>query len=121
MFSSGLTVETKLNFKVVRNAAFPDHRLSYTGKTSYRTLIEARKVALVQNVPDAVVFWHAPKGKWVYTCNLGGDVYEVTTMVNEPAAGKETVSWGQQAPVKRMLDHFSVSLCEGLFSILRRS
>ncbi|KAL1989246.1 hypothetical protein VTN96DRAFT_8 [Rasamsonia emersonii] len=40
---------------VVRNFAFPDHRISYTGKTAYRVVVREEDIAPL-NIPDAVTF-----------------------------------------------------------------
>ena len=57
-----------------------------------------------------MIFWHAPRGEWVYTCNLGGDVFELTTMTNEPLTEDEQhrVSWGEESNVEKMTRHFPV-------------
>lgn len=96
------------DLKVVRHAAFPEHRITYTGRTSYRTLVRTDEVERIKEIPDAVAFWHGPKGKWVYTCNLGGNVYEITTMAGESPEGKDAVSWGQEATIEQMTDHYQV-------------
>ncbi|KAF2712172.1 salicylate hydroxylase [Pleomassaria siparia CBS 279.74] len=94
---------------MVRNHAFPEHKISYTGRTVYRTLLPTDLARRVSGLPvDAVIFWHAPKGQWVYTCNLGGGVYELTVMTNEPLTDTEQqcVSWGEDAEVGSMSSHF---------------
>lgn len=96
----------------MRSFAFPEHKITYTGRTVYRTLIPVEEVRRIEGLPvDAVAFWHAPKGEWVYTCNLGGKDFELTVMTNEPLAEheKERVSWGEPANVSDMTRHFPVS------------
>ncbi|KAK6826343.1 hypothetical protein RU639_005445 [Aspergillus parasiticus] len=56
---------------VVRQFSFPDHRISYTGTTAFRALVNADDILSIPNFPDAVTFWHGPT--------------------------RETVSWGQDA------------------------
>ncbi|TVY51379.1 Salicylate hydroxylase [Lachnellula cervina] len=90
---------------VVRNFAFPDHRVGYTGKTSYRTIVSTEEIAKVNGVPDAVTFWHGPSS-WLYTCPLGNGQFEVTTMTSEPDLQYEKVSWGQDATVEENAKHF---------------
>ncbi|KAE8166062.1 monooxygenase [Aspergillus tamarii] len=80
---------------VVRQFAFPDHRISYTGTTAFRALVNADDILSIPNFPDAVTFWHGPT-RWVYTCNLNRGIYEVTARTDIPETG-ETVSWGQDA------------------------
>ncbi|KAL5049789.1 hypothetical protein BDW71DRAFT_204482 [Aspergillus fruticulosus] len=76
---------------VVRQFAFPEHELLYTGKTAYRGLIPAEKLLAINGFPDAVTFWHGP-GDWVYTCNLRHGLYELTCMAGVPEP--ENKSWG---------------------------
>ncbi|TVY93395.1 Salicylate hydroxylase [Lachnellula willkommii] len=90
---------------VVRNFAFPDHRVGYTGKTSYRTILSTQEIAKVGGVPDAVTFWHGPNS-WLYTCPLGNGQFEVTTMTSEPDLQYDKVSWGQVATVEENARHF---------------
>ncbi|KAF2805842.1 salicylate hydroxylase [Mytilinidion resinicola] len=115
-FANGVTDEVDLLIgadgirSVVREVAFPEHRIAYTGRTSYRTLVRAQDVAVVKgmgNEKEAVAFWHAPGGRWAYTCNLSGGVFEITTMVREEAEGVERVSWGQDVAAEKMLEHFA--------------
>lgn len=92
---------------MVRNFAFPDHQISYIGRTSYRTVITAKEIAKIDGVPDAVTFWHGPNS-WLYTCPLGDGKFEITTMTPEPASEKEKASWGQDATIEENLRHFQV-------------
>ncbi|KAJ1712318.1 hypothetical protein CA14_007629 [Aspergillus flavus] len=80
---------------VVRQFSFPDHRISYTGTTAFRALVNADDILSIPNFPDAVTFWHGPT-RWVYTCNLNRGIYEVTARTDLPETS-ETVSWGQDA------------------------
>lgn len=96
-----------LFLKVVRNFVFPNHRISYIGRTSYRTVVTSKEIATVAGVPDAVTFWHGPNS-WLYTCPLGDNKFEITTNTPEPASEKERVSWGQDATVEENARHFEV-------------
>ncbi|KAF8854899.1 hypothetical protein BDZ45DRAFT_706354 [Acephala macrosclerotiorum] len=80
---------------VVRNFAFPDHQISYIGRTSYRTVITTEEIATIDGVPDAL-----------YTCPLGDGKFEITTMTPELTSEKEKVSWGQDATIEENLRHF---------------
>ncbi|KAF7594634.1 hypothetical protein BBP40_008724 [Aspergillus hancockii] len=80
---------------VVRQFAFPDHRIGYTGTTAFRALVDANEILSIPNFPDAVTFWHGPT-RWVYTCNLNNGIYEVTARTDLPETS-ETVSWGEDA------------------------
>ncbi|KAL4754974.1 hypothetical protein BDW72DRAFT_164783 [Aspergillus terricola var. indicus] len=77
----------------VRQFAFPEYKLLYTGKTAYRGLIPAEKLLAINGFPDAVTFWHGPKD-WVYTCNLRHGLYELTCMAGVPEP--ENSSWGER-------------------------
>ncbi|KAN0102110.1 FAD/NAD(P)-binding domain containing protein [Hyaloscypha variabilis] len=92
---------------VVRSFAFPDHKIGYTGRTAYRTIVTPADISTVPGVPDAVTFWHGPHS-WLYTCALGANRYEITTMTRDVAeqSEKEMVSWGQGATTKQMTDNF---------------
>lgn len=95
---------------VIRHAAFPNHHIAYTGRSSYRTLVRSSELSRMPGaVSGSVIFWHAPKGRWAYTCNLGGNVFEITTMVNEPPGEDEAAraSWAEQASVSATTDHFA--------------
>jgi hypothetical protein len=61
-------------------------------------------------MPDAVTFWYGPHS-WLYTCALGANRYEITTMTRDLAeqSEKEKVSWGQDATTQKMADNFKVS------------
>ncbi|KAL5002640.1 monooxygenase [Aspergillus recurvatus] len=78
---------------VVRQFAFPEYKLFYTGKTAYRGLILAERLLAIDGFPDAVTFWHGP-GDWVYTCNLRHGLYELTCMAGVPEP--ENKSWGER-------------------------
>jgi salicylate hydroxylase len=94
---------------VARNFAFPNNRVSYIKRTSYRTIITSDEIATVAGVPDAVTFWHGPDS-WPYACGLGDNKFEITTSTLEPASEKEKVSWGQDATVEDNARHFKVCL-----------
>ncbi|CRG88311.1 UNC93-like protein C922,05c [Talaromyces islandicus] len=83
---------------VVRKFAFPDHKISYIGRTAYRAILPAEDILSIPNFPDAVTFWHGPTD-WVYTCNLNGGKYEITVNAVEPADNAR-VSWGEKATLE---------------------
>ncbi|GAM43120.1 monoxygenase [Talaromyces pinophilus] len=83
---------------VVRSFAFPDHKISYTGRTAYRGLVPTEEILSIPNFPDAVTFWHGPSD-WVYTCNLNGGVYEITVNADE-SEEVARVSWGEKATLE---------------------
>ncbi|KAJ4313542.1 hypothetical protein N0V84_009360 [Fusarium piperis] len=91
---------------VVRQFAFPSHGIAYTGATSYRTVIRKSDALAINGVPNAVTFWHGTDGKWVYTCPLGGDDFEITTKISE-ADFEGRSSWGKEASVHQFVDSFT--------------
>ncbi|KAL6230785.1 hypothetical protein BDW75DRAFT_234150 [Aspergillus navahoensis] len=78
---------------VVRQFAFPEHKLLYTGKIAYRGLISTERLLAINGFPDAVTFWHGPSN-WVYTCNLRHGLYELTCMAEVPEP--ENKGWGER-------------------------
>ncbi len=94
--------------QVARAYAFPQHKIGYTGRKAFRSLVTHEEMAKIPNVPDAVTFWHGPNA-WLYTCRLGSNTYEITTMVTEPDETKSQVSWGQDASIDQVTPHFEVS------------
>ncbi|KAK6390595.1 hypothetical protein LTR65_005466 [Meristemomyces frigidus] len=110
-FANGFTDEVDLLVggdgvrSVVRKSMFPDHTVSYVGRTAYRAVVTSGEIATVPDVPDAVTFWHGPNS-WLYTCPLGDNKFEITTITREPAALKEKVSWGLDADLEDNARHF---------------
>ncbi|RAH73788.1 FAD/NAD(P)-binding domain-containing protein [Aspergillus aculeatinus CBS 121060] len=88
----------------VRQFAYPDYRLRYTGTTAYRALADASDILSIPGFPDANTFWHGPHNR-LYTCNLRSNVYEIAARVRltEDAA---PVSWGQDASVEDFGERF---------------
>ncbi|KAM0425549.1 hypothetical protein ACHAPT_009341 [Fusarium lateritium] len=91
---------------VVRQFTFPSHGIAYTGATSYRTVIRKSDALAINGVPNAVTFWHGTDGKWVYTCPLGGDDFEITAKISE-ADFEGRSSWGKEASVRHFVDSFA--------------
>ncbi|KAK2017519.1 FAD/NAD(P)-binding domain-containing protein [Colletotrichum eremochloae] len=100
-FQDGLTDEVDLLVgadgirSFVRSFAFPSHRIKYNGQSAYRTIIRKSEVEKVDGIPKAPVFWQNTGGKYVFTCPLGGDDFEVTARIRRPIEGQEHVSWGR--------------------------
>ncbi|KAI2628461.1 hypothetical protein GGR54DRAFT_651302 [Hypoxylon sp. NC1633] len=91
---------------VVRHFAFPNHRISYTGATSYRTVVGLDEATRINGLVQAATFWHGTDGKWIYTCPLADNGFEITARVRDPSHPHERVSWGQDAPVGHFTDAF---------------
>jgi len=59
-------------------------------------------------MPWVPVFWHNVGGKYVFTCPLGGDDFEVTARIRQPqpADGQEQVSWGRPYDFRQLLHEY---------------
>ncbi|WWD22597.1 hypothetical protein CI109_107090 [Kwoniella shandongensis] len=101
---------------VVRQHAFPDHRLSYTGKVAYRVIIPAEKVAHVKNIPSGSTFWHTTKTH-VYTDPLDNGLFEIATRAIESEEHGNKVSWGQKVPKSQVVHHYD-GYCETIRQII---
>lgn len=66
------------------------------------------------------IFWHNVGGKYVFTCPLGGDVFEVTARIRRPAEGQEHVSWGQPFELSNILHEYS-GFCPAVREVLKIS
>ncbi|CAK7213434.1 hypothetical protein SBRCBS47491_001796 [Sporothrix bragantina] len=110
LFETGLTDEVDLLIGAdglrspVRDFAFPEYRMSYTGATAYRALVRTSNALEVNGMLPEVIFWHGTDSKWVYTCPLGGDTFEITCRIVEgkDVKGDEQrlrASWGREASV----------------------
>ncbi|WYZ40925.1 hypothetical protein EsH8_IV_001266 [Colletotrichum jinshuiense] len=79
----------------VRSFAFPSHKIKYNGQSAYRTIIHKPTVEKIEGIPKSPVFWQNTGGKYVFTCPLGGDDFEVTARIRRPADDQSHVSWGR--------------------------
>ncbi|KAF5521642.1 2-heptyl-3-hydroxy-4(1H)-quinolone synthase [Colletotrichum aenigma] len=100
-FADGFTDEVDLLIgadgirSFVRSFAFPDHKIKYNGQSAYRTIISKSAALDIEGIPRSPVFWQNVGGKYVFTCPLGGDDFEVTARIRRPTEGQEHVSWGR--------------------------
>ena len=69
-------------------------------------------------MPKSPVFWHNLNGKYVFTCPLGGDVFEVTARIRRPPDGQDQVSWGQPFDLHALLDEYS-EFCAPIRTVLK--
>jgi len=90
---------------VVRKYAFPEHKLSYTGKTAYRVLIPEADIAHIPDIPPSAVFWHTPTTN-VYTKSLDEGKFEIVAGASVPDEAAEKVSWGQEATPEQVIPHY---------------
>ncbi|WVQ82944.1 hypothetical protein IAT38_005080 [Cryptococcus sp. DSM 104549] len=101
---------------VVRGYTFPNHKLSYTGKVAYRTLIPQSKVAHIKDIPRASTFWHTVKTH-VYTDFLDGGLFEIATRALETEENGEKVSWGQTVSKDKVVHHYD-GYCETIRQVI---
>ncbi|KAL1759571.1 hypothetical protein FB107DRAFT_287573 [Schizophyllum commune] len=91
---------------VVRQHAFPTHKLKYTGKVAYRVLIPQEKVAhLLPDIPPASCFWHTRRN-YIYTNVLDNGLFEIATRAEEPEEHGNKVSWGRTVPKEQVVHHY---------------
>ncbi|WVQ72196.1 hypothetical protein IAR50_001742 [Cryptococcus sp. DSM 104548] len=104
---------------VVRQHAFPTHRLTYTGKTAFRTLIPASAVAHIPDLPPSSTFWHTAKTH-VYTDFLDGGLFEIATRAEIPddkENGREKVSWGRKVGKEEVVGYYD-NYCETIRQVI---
>ncbi|WWC97646.1 hypothetical protein V866_004530 [Kwoniella sp. B9012] len=101
---------------VVRQHAFPEHKLSYTGKVAYRTLIPQSAVAHIPNIPQSACFWHT-RNTHVYTDPLDNGLFEIATRADEPEEEVSKVSWGQKVKKNQVVHHYS-NYCETIRQVV---
>ncbi|OJT14496.1 2-heptyl-3-hydroxy-4(1H)-quinolone synthase [Trametes pubescens] len=91
---------------VVRQHAFPEHKLTYTGKVAYRVLIPQEQVAhLLPDLPHASCFWHT-RDTHIYTNVLDNGLFEIATRAVESEEHCNKVSWGQTVPREQVVPHY---------------
>lgn len=95
---------------VVRSFLSPSHKLSYNGQSAYRTILRKSDVEAINGIPKAPIFWQYVGGKYVYTCPLGGDDFELTARIrpdiDEKEAAQQT-SWGQPYDLNKLLPAYA--------------
>ena len=68
----------------MRQFAFPEHHIGYNGSTCYRTLVRTSDAEKINGLlPKGSTFWHGTDKKWVYTCPLAGNGWEITCAIKE--------------------------------------
>ena len=100
----------------VRQHAFPEHKISYTGKVAYRTLIPLEKVAHIDGLPEASTFWHT-KETHVYTAKLDSGLLEIATRASESEEEGNKVSWGQKVSKDKVVRHYR-NYCETIRQVI---
>ncbi|WWC57515.1 uncharacterized protein I303_100047 [Kwoniella dejecticola CBS 10117] len=100
----------------VRQHAFPDHKLTYTGKVAYRVIIPQAEVAHITGIPQAATFWHT-KDTHVYTDPLDNGLFEIATRASEPEEDIKKVSWGQRVKREQVQRHYD-NYCETIKQVI---
>ncbi|CAK7204972.1 hypothetical protein SEUCBS139899_007735 [Sporothrix eucalyptigena] len=89
----------------------PDHKLTYNGQSAYRTILRKSDVAAINGIPAAPIFWQYVGGKYVYTCPLGRDDFELTARIrpdeDDAQEHAKQVSWGQPFDLNKLLPKYT--------------
>ncbi|KAM5346951.1 hypothetical protein ACJ41O_009956 [Fusarium nematophilum] len=91
---------------VVRSFTFPSHKIKYNGQSAYRTIISRADVKALGTIPEAPIFWQNLHGRYVFTCPLGGNDFEVTARISRPSEGQDHVSWGRPFDFKTLVNEY---------------
>ena len=102
--------------QAVRQYAFPDHKLKYTGKVAYRVLIPQSKVAHIRDIPAGSCFWHTADTH-VYTNPLDNGLFEIATRAFATEEHGAKVSWGQVVPKEDVVGHYD-GYCETIREVI---
>ena len=95
---------------VIRQFVAPGHTLEYNGQSAYRTILRKSDVDAINGIPKAPVFWQNVGGKYIYTCPLGGDDFELTVRIRpgeSDADRASRVSWGQPYDLNKLIDQYT--------------
>jgi salicylate hydroxylase len=101
---------------VVRQHAFPDHAIKFTGTTIWRVLIPYASVSKIADMGESTSWWHGPTGH--FYSSLVDDPLEVPgneqlfeiaarSVVDPETATGKRFSWGVPATNERVLSHFT--------------
>ncbi|KAI3539026.1 hypothetical protein CSPX01_09153 [Colletotrichum filicis] len=102
----------------VRSYAFPEHKVKYNGQSAYRTIIHKPTAEKIEGIPKSPVFWQNTGGKYVFTCPLGGDDFEVTARIRRPIEGQEHVSWGRPFDFSTIASEYD-EFCEPVRKVIQ--
>lgn len=100
---------------VVREHAFPEHTIKFTGTTIWRTLIPYSSVKHIPNMGVSTTWWHGPTGH--FYSSLVDDpsetpaeeqLFEIAArgVVDPATETRKRFSWGVPATNERVLSHF---------------
>ncbi|KAK6209884.1 hypothetical protein QIS74_11468 [Colletotrichum tabaci] len=102
----------------VRSFAFPSHKIKYNGQSAYRTIIHRPTAEKIDGIPQSPVFWQNTGGKYVFTCPLGGDDFEVTARIRRPIEGQQHVSWGRPFDFSTIASEYD-EFCEPVRKVIQ--
>lgn len=69
-------------------------------------------------MPWTAVFWKNESGRYVFTCPLGNDDFEVTVRILRPSGAEDPVSWGRSFDLNRLLPELH-DFCQPVRTILQ--
>ncbi|KAJ0367409.1 hypothetical protein COL26b_011249 [Colletotrichum chrysophilum] len=72
----------------------------------------------IEGIPRSPVFWQNVGGKYVFTCPLGGDDFEVTARIRRPTEGQEHVSWGRSFDFSTIASEYD-EFCEPVRKVIQ--
>lgn len=84
--------------------------------TAYRTVVRTADAEQINGISKAMTFWHGTDGKWVYTCPLDEDDWEITCRIREPDDGDRS-TWGRESAVAPFVESFH-EYCEPVQRLL---
>ena len=101
---------------VVRQHAFPDHTIKFTGTTIWRVLIPYTKVSHIANMGESTTWWHGPTGHFYSSLvddpsetSAEEQMFEIAAraVVDPATETRKRFSWGVPATNERVLSHFT--------------
>ncbi|KAJ9194491.1 hypothetical protein DTO164E3_4181 [Paecilomyces variotii] len=101
---------------VVREHAFPDHKIKFTGTTVWRVLIPKSSISHIPYVSESTSWWHGPSGHAYFSpvddpseTAPADEKFEISVRhVVDPEIDKERrFSWGIPATNERVGAHFT--------------
>ncbi|KAJ9312342.1 hypothetical protein DTO271D3_7358 [Paecilomyces variotii] len=101
---------------VVREHAFPDHKIKFTGTTIWRVLIPKSSISHIPDVNESTSWWHGPFGHAYFSpvddppeTAPADEKFEISVRyVVDPEIDKERrFSWGIPATNERVAAHFT--------------
>ncbi|GAD94124.1 monooxygenase, putative [Paecilomyces variotii No. 5] len=100
---------------VVREHAFPDHKIKFTGTTIWRALIPKSSISYIPDVSESTSWWHGPSGHAYFSPVDDGsetspedEKFEISVryVVNPETDKERRFSWGIPATNECVEAHF---------------